>query len=64
MHMGGGSFKSQMKRADASGARFAIIMGEDEVAAGQVTLKPLRDQREQARVAAADLPSLMGNTRD
>ena len=64
MHMGGGSFKSQMKRADASGARFAIMVGEDEVAAGLVTLKPLRDQREQARVAPADLPSLIGNARD
>ncbi len=38
----GGSFKSQMKKADASGARFAVILGDDEVAAGRVTLKPLR----------------------
>ena len=44
----GGSFKSQMKKADASGARFAIILGEDEVAAGKLTLKPLRDGGEQA----------------
>jgi hypothetical protein len=40
------------------------MVGEDEVAAGLVTLKPLRDQREQARVAPADLPSLIGNARD
>ncbi|HZZ94437.1 MAG TPA: histidine--tRNA ligase [Usitatibacter sp.] len=38
----GGSFKSQMKKADASGARYALIVGEDEVAANRVTLKPLR----------------------
>ncbi|MBZ0248934.1 MAG: histidine--tRNA ligase, partial [Burkholderiales bacterium] len=38
----GGSFKSQMKKADASAAPFAIILGDDEVAAGKVTLKPLR----------------------
>ena len=43
----GGSFKSQMKKADASGARFAVIIGDDEVAAKRVTLKPLRDGGEQ-----------------
>lgn len=40
---GMGSFKSQFKRADASGARFALIFGADEIAKGQVTLKSLRD---------------------
>jgi len=44
---GGGSFKSQMKKADASGARYAVIIGEDEVAASRVTLKPLRGGGEQ-----------------
>ena len=44
---GQGSFKSQMKKADGSGARFAIILGDDEVAAGKVTLKPLRAPGEQ-----------------
>jgi histidyl-tRNA synthetase len=42
-HTGGGSFRSQMKKADKSGARVALIWGEDEVAAGTVTVKPLRD---------------------
>jgi histidyl-tRNA synthetase len=42
-HMGGGSFKSQLKKADKSGAALALIWGEDEVANGSVTLKPLRD---------------------
>jgi histidyl-tRNA synthetase len=41
-HTGGGSFKSQMKKADKSGARVALIWGEDEVAGGTVTVKPLR----------------------
>jgi len=40
---GAGSFKSQMKRADASGAAYAIILGEDEVANGTATIKYLRD---------------------
>jgi histidyl-tRNA synthetase len=44
----GGSFKSQMKKADASAARFAIILGDDEVAAGKVAVKPLRGGGEQA----------------
>ncbi len=38
-----GSMKSQFKRADASGARFALVFGPDEIQAGQVTVKPLRD---------------------
>ncbi len=46
-HCGGGSFKSQMKKADRSGAPLALIMGEDEAAAGQVTLKYLREDRSQ-----------------
>ncbi len=40
---GAGSFKSQMKRADASGAAFAVILGEDEIAKGEATVKHLRD---------------------
>lgn len=44
---GAGSFKSQMKRADGSGAAFAAIIGEDEVAAGKVTIKAMRAEEEQ-----------------
>jgi len=40
---GAGSFKSQMKRADSSGADFAVILGEDEIAKGLATVKHLRD---------------------
>jgi histidyl-tRNA synthetase len=50
LHCGGGSFKSQMKRADASGARFAVILGEDEVARKELSVKPLRTQGVQASV--------------
>jgi histidyl-tRNA synthetase len=47
---GGGSFKSQLKRADRSGARYAIILGDDEVARQVATLKPLREAVEQRQV--------------
>ena len=50
LHCGGGSFKSQMKKADGSGARFALIIGDDEVRAGEVTLKALREERPQQRL--------------
>jgi histidyl-tRNA synthetase len=43
MHAGGHSMKAQFKRADASGARFALVFGRDEVARGEVALKPLRE---------------------
>jgi histidyl-tRNA synthetase len=43
MHAGGGSMKAQFKRADASGARHALIFGADELARGEVALKDLRD---------------------
>jgi histidyl-tRNA synthetase len=45
-----------MKKADASGARVALIVGEDELRAGQVSLKPLRRQAEQIRVSRAEAP--------
>jgi histidyl-tRNA synthetase len=49
-HAGGGSFKSQMKRADASGAWVAVIVGDDEARAGTAAIKALREEREQSRV--------------
>ena len=48
---GVGSMKSQMKKADASGARFAIILGDEEIAAGKLALKPLRIPGEQQLLA-------------
>ena len=52
LHCGEGNFKAQMKRADASGAYYAIIVGDDEALAGELAVKPLRDARPQLRVAA------------
>ena len=56
----GGSFKSQMKKADASGARFAIILGDDEIAAGKVTLKALRGQGEQVLLTPEEAFARLG----
>ena len=50
LHCGGGSFKSQMKKADASGARYAVIIGDDEAQAQELTVKSLRTAAEQVRV--------------
>jgi len=55
LHCGGGSFKSRMKKADRSGARLALLLGEDELAEGSVTLKFLREEREQQRVPQTGL---------
>ncbi len=55
LHCGGGSFKSQMKKADGSAAACAVIIGDDEVAANAVMLKPLRGGGEQQRVRLEDL---------
>jgi histidyl-tRNA synthetase len=54
LHCGGGSFKSQMKKADGSGAMYAVIVGDDEAATNSVMLKPLRGG-EQQRVALQQL---------
>jgi histidyl-tRNA synthetase len=57
VNAGGGSFKSQMKKADASGAKFALVIGDDEAAAGTVAVKPLRAQGEQVAVPVGALAS-------
>ena len=44
LHCGGGSFKSQMKKADGSGATFAVIIGDDEALTGEAQLKALREE--------------------
>ncbi len=61
LHCGGGSFKSQMKKADASGAGFAVIIGADEVAAGAASVKQLRGEPLQERVLAVSLREYMVN---
>ena len=60
VNSGGGSFKSQFKKADKSGARFALILGEDELAARVVGCKPLRDDSEQQTIAWDALVERLG----
>jgi len=60
LHCGGGSFKSQMKRADASGALVAAIIGDDEAQANEVSVKPLREAGEQCRVGFDTLAETIG----
>ena len=61
-HCGGGSFKSQMKKADKSEAAFAVVIGEDECANQQVSIKFLRETREQQTVSLDDAIALLNNT--
>ena len=56
LHCGGGSFKSQMKKADGSGAAFAVIIGDDEASTGEAQLKSLREEGSvQQKVKVDDL---------
>jgi len=63
MHCGGGKFAAQMRRADASGATHALIIGEDEAASGLVSLKPLRGAGEQQRLPVESLAQVLGGAR-
>ena len=56
INLGGGSLKSQFKRADKSGAQFALVVGDDEMARGVVALKDLRREAAQEECAADDAP--------
>ena len=59
MNLGGGSFKSQLKRADKSEARYALVLGEQELSEGRIGLKPLRSDEEQTSVALDDLARVL-----
>ncbi|BCX81875.1 histidyl-tRNA synthetase [Methylomarinovum caldicuralii] len=61
VHCGGGSFKSQFKKADKSGARYALIVGDEEATAGKVALKPLREAGEQRILTQAELIEFIEN---
>jgi len=50
-HCGGGSFKTQFKKADRSGARYALVLGEDEAQRREVGIKPLRERNDQETVS-------------
>jgi histidyl-tRNA synthetase len=58
---GGGSFKSQMKKADKSGAVIALILGEDEIAENTVTVKFLREQKQQQTINQSDISEFLKN---
>jgi histidyl-tRNA synthetase len=60
LHAGGGSFKSQMKKADRSGARFAAILGDDEAVVNEISLKPLLQAGEQKRCKLEEVVKLIG----
>ncbi|KAA1173883.1 histidine--tRNA ligase [Marinobacter salinexigens] len=60
-HCGGGSFKSQMKKADRSGARYAVILGDNEIENGTAGLKPLRAAEDQREVGQAELASVLAD---
>lgn len=55
VNCGGGSFKSQFKRADKSGARIALILGDDELQSGQISVKYLRRDAEQQSISRDQL---------
>ena len=59
LNLGDGSFKAQMKRADRSGADYALILGESELAASAIGLKPLRSTDEQVAVALDELADVL-----
>ena len=65
LHCGGGSFKSQMKKADSSGAQIALIVGDDETAAEAVSVKLLRSGFDQppaqVRVSFDELADHLGD---
>jgi histidyl-tRNA synthetase len=62
VHAGGGSFKSQFKKADKSGALYALVLGEDEVAAQQIGFKPLRSGEEQETLSWQDVPARLAES--
>ncbi|RPI41144.1 MAG: histidine--tRNA ligase [Betaproteobacteria bacterium] len=64
LHCGGGNFKSQLRKADASGARFAVVIGDDEAHAGKVSLKPLREAAMQMLVDVVEVRDLVAGGRD
>lgn len=63
MHCGGGSFKSQFKKADKSGAELALVLGEDEVAQQQIAVKYLRQDKPQLLMAWSELNAFLSEYR-
>ena len=55
----GSAFGKQFKRADRSGARWALVLGDEEVGRGEVRLKPLQQQAEESTVALAPVAAIV-----
>jgi histidyl-tRNA synthetase len=64
LNLGGGSFKAQLKRADKSNARYALVLGEQEMIDRTIGLKPLRTNDDQISVALDDLPAVLAGKLD
>ena len=60
MNLGGGSFKAQFKRADKCGAELALVLGEDELARGVVSLKALRREMAQEECPIDQISERLG----
>jgi histidyl-tRNA synthetase len=63
-HCGGGSFKNQFKKADRSGARYALVLGEEELANGVIGVKPLREETKQKNVPLDELAGFFHSTNE
>ena len=61
VNLGGGSFKTQMKRADKSNANYALVLGETEIAEQRIGLKPLRSGEDQISVARNELAATLAD---
>ena len=61
VHCGGGNFKKQLRRADKSDALVALILGESELAEGKVTVKYLREEKEQVTVSLEEVKTLLAD---
>ena len=55
VHSGAGSFKSQMRKADKSGAKIALILGESEIDAETVSVKFLRNEKPQIEIGQSEI---------
>ena len=64
MHCGGGGARAQMRHASRSGARYAVIIGEQELAAGEAALKDLRSEAGQQAIPLAELPRVLRDRSD
>jgi histidyl-tRNA synthetase len=58
-HCGGGNFKKQFKKADQSGAKWAFILGENEIQENKITIKFLRETREQISLSMGEMIELI-----